>query len=144
MSQFCKINQHLFLILRATDFHPSHNIYCILDENYPNMEPFKEIIPFLKESRIYKVLTEKHKCYKSHVRTFWSSVRYDDKEMTIYSAVRMKDENGKDIDLEVKFTVDDVRRVLDLQDKDEDPIIILERLSKGFWFRMGYTGHVND
>ncbi|MFS8021594.1 hypothetical protein Hanom_Chr16g01429251 [Helianthus anomalus] len=48
----------------------------------------------------------------------------------IYSAVRMKDENGKDIDLEVKFTVDNVRRVLDLQDKDDDLIIIPERLSK--------------
>ncbi|KAJ0770335.1 hypothetical protein HanPI659440_Chr07g0256191 [Helianthus annuus] len=50
----------------------------------------------------------------------------------------------KRIDLEVKFTVDDVRRVLDLKDNDNDPIIIPERLSKGFWFRMGYTGHVND
>ncbi|MFS7904603.1 hypothetical protein Hanom_Chr01g00038041 [Helianthus anomalus] len=56
----------------------------------------------------------------------------------------MKDENGKDIDLEVKFIVDDVRRVLDLKDNDDDPIIIPERLSKGFWFRMGYAGHVND
>ncbi|MFS7997424.1 hypothetical protein Hanom_Chr12g01141601 [Helianthus anomalus] len=45
---------------RATDWHASHNIYCILDENYPNMEPFKEIIQFLKESRFYKALTEKH------------------------------------------------------------------------------------
>ncbi|MFS8021586.1 hypothetical protein Hanom_Chr16g01429141 [Helianthus anomalus] len=48
----------------------------------------------------------------------------------IYSAVRMNDENRKDIDLEVKFIVDNVRRVLDLQDKDDDPIIIPERLSK--------------
>ncbi|KAJ0653524.1 hypothetical protein HanOQP8_Chr15g0584541 [Helianthus annuus] len=108
------------------------------------MEPFKEIISFLEESRICKALTEKHKCYESHVRTFWSSVRYDEKEKTIYSAVRMKDEKKKDINLEVKFTVDDVRRVLDLQDKDEDPIIIPEQLSKGFWFRIGYAGHVND
>ncbi|KAJ0524974.1 hypothetical protein HanRHA438_Chr09g0385261 [Helianthus annuus] len=56
----------------------------------------------------------------------------------------MKDEKNKDIDLEVKFTVDDMRRVLDLKDNDNDPIIILERLSKGFWFRMGYIGHVNN
>ncbi|KAF5779148.1 hypothetical protein HanRHA438_Chr12g0567281 [Helianthus annuus] len=108
------------------------------------MELFKEIIPFLKESRICKALTKKHKCYESHVRTFWSSVRYEEKEKTIYSAVRMKDEKEKDTDLEVKFTVDDVRRVLNLQDKDGDPIIIPERLSKGFWFRMGYIGHVNE
>ncbi|MFS8021585.1 hypothetical protein Hanom_Chr16g01429131 [Helianthus anomalus] len=57
----------VFLQARATNFHPNHNIYCIFDANYPNMEQFKEIIPFLKESRICKALTEKHKCYESHV-----------------------------------------------------------------------------
>ncbi|KAF5798835.1 hypothetical protein HanRHA438_Chr07g0307861 [Helianthus annuus] len=108
------------------------------------MEPFKEIIPFFKESRICMALTEKHKCYESHVRTFWKPVRYDEEENTIYSAVKMKDENGKDFDLEVKVIVEDARRVLDLKDNDDDPIIIPERLSKGLWFRMGYTGHVND
>ncbi|KAM0041741.1 hypothetical protein Hdeb2414_s0011g00369831 [Helianthus debilis subsp. tardiflorus] len=133
-----------FFQTRATDWHPNHNIYCILDENYANMESFKVIIPFMKESRIFKALTEKHKCYESHVRLFWKSVRYDEEEKTIYSAVQKKDENGKDIDLEVKFKVADVRRVLDLKDSDDDPIIIPECLSKGFWFRMGYVGHVND
>ncbi|MFS7996364.1 putative transcription factor bZIP family [Helianthus anomalus] len=114
---------------RASYWHPTHYIYCILDENYANMELFKEIIPFLKESRIAKALTEKHKCYESH---------------TIYSAVQKKDENGQDVDVEVKFTVADVRKVLDLKDSDDDPIIIPERLSKGLWYRMGYTGHVNE
>ncbi|MFS7945831.1 hypothetical protein Hanom_Chr06g00528751 [Helianthus anomalus] len=75
---------------------------------------------------------------------FWRSVRYDEQEKTIYSAVRMKDENDKDMDVEVKFTVADVRRDFDLKDIDDDPIIIPERLSKGFWFRMGYAGQVND
>ncbi|KAF5813380.1 putative transcription factor bZIP family [Helianthus annuus] len=67
---------------------------------------------------------------------FWKSVRYDKKEKTIYSVVQKKDENRKDIDV--------VRRVLDLKDSDDDPTIIPARLSKGLWFRMGYTGHVND
>ncbi|KAJ0576152.1 hypothetical protein HanOQP8_Chr05g0178891 [Helianthus annuus] len=56
----------------------------------------------------------------------------------------MKDDKNKDIDVEVKITVDDVRRVLVLKDNDDDPIIVPERLVKGFWFRMGYAGHVND
>ncbi|MFS7905793.1 hypothetical protein Hanom_Chr01g00051851 [Helianthus anomalus] len=128
----------IFLQARATDWHAIHNIYCILDENYRNMEPFKESIPFLKESRIIKALTDKHKCYESHDRKFWKSVRYDEQEKTIYSAIRMKDENDKDIDVEVKFTEAEVRRVLDLKDSDDDPIIIPKRLSKGFWFRMGW------
>ncbi|MFS7904582.1 hypothetical protein Hanom_Chr01g00037811 [Helianthus anomalus] len=58
------------------------------------METFKEIVPFLKESRIAKALTEKHKIYDSHVRMVWKSVRYDENEKTIYSAVQKKDENG--------------------------------------------------
>ncbi|KAJ0786438.1 hypothetical protein HanOQP8_Chr02g0071191 [Helianthus annuus] len=108
------------------------------------MEPFQFIIPFMKESRIAKALKEKTICYESHLRMFWKSVRYDEKEKTIYSAVQKKDENGQDIDVEVKFTVADVRRILYLKDNDDDPIIIPERLSHGFWFRMGYAGHVND
>ncbi|KAJ0526303.1 hypothetical protein HanHA300_Chr09g0321641 [Helianthus annuus] len=62
----------------------------------------------------------------------------------IYSIVQKKDENDKDIDVEVKFNVGDVRRVQDLGDIDDDPTIVPERLCKGLWFRMGFTGHVND
>ncbi|MFS7997223.1 hypothetical protein Hanom_Chr12g01139161 [Helianthus anomalus] len=39
----------------------------------------------------------------------------------IYSAIRKKDEN----------------------DNDDDPTIIPERLCKGLWCRMGFTGHLN-
>ncbi|XP_021974497.1 glutamic acid-rich protein-like [Helianthus annuus] len=62
----------------------------------------------------------------------------------IYLAIQKKDENDKDIDIEVKFNVANVRRVLDLRDSDDDPIIVPERLCKGLCFRMGFTGHVND
>ncbi|MFS7948058.1 hypothetical protein Hanom_Chr06g00555511 [Helianthus anomalus] len=61
----------------------------------------------------------------------------------IYSAVQMKHENDQDVDIEVKFNVGDFRRVLDLGDSDDDPTIVLERLCKGLWFIMGFTGHVN-
>ncbi|KAM0051411.1 hypothetical protein Hdeb2414_s0007g00236171 [Helianthus debilis subsp. tardiflorus] len=61
----------------------------------------------------------------------------------ICSAVRKKDENGQDIDVEIKFNVGDLRRVLELGDSNNDPIIILERLCKGLWCRMGFTGHLN-
>ncbi|KAJ0734686.1 hypothetical protein HanPI659440_Chr11g0423031 [Helianthus annuus] len=61
----------------------------------------------------------------------------------IYSAVRKKDENGQDVDLEIKFNVGDLRRVLELGDSDNDPTIIPERLCKGLWCRMGFTGHLN-
>ncbi|KAJ0681626.1 hypothetical protein HanPI659440_Chr16g0638181 [Helianthus annuus] len=61
----------------------------------------------------------------------------------IYSAVQKKDENDQDVDIDVKFDVGDLRRVLDLGDTDDDPTIVPERLCKGLWFRMGFTGHVN-
>ncbi|MFS7960812.1 hypothetical protein Hanom_Chr08g00707421 [Helianthus anomalus] len=61
----------------------------------------------------------------------------------IYSAVRKKDENDQDIDVEIKFNVGYLRRVLELRDSDNDPIIIPERLCKGLWCRMGFTRHLN-
>ncbi|MFS7966077.1 hypothetical protein Hanom_Chr09g00769641 [Helianthus anomalus] len=74
---------------------------------------------------------------------FWKSVRYDENEKMIYSAVQKKDENDKGIDIEVKFNVGEVRRVLDLGDSDNDPTTVPERLCKGLWFRMDFSGHVN-
>ncbi|KAJ0539937.1 hypothetical protein HanRHA438_Chr08g0366291 [Helianthus annuus] len=61
----------------------------------------------------------------------------------IHSAVQKKDENDKDVDIEVKFDVGDLRRVLEFGDNDNDPTIVPKRLCKGLWFRMGFTGHVN-
>ncbi|MFS7987595.1 hypothetical protein Hanom_Chr11g01024781 [Helianthus anomalus] len=78
-----------FLQAKASDWHPTHNIYCILDEDSANMEPFKEIIPFLKESRIAKAFTEKHKIYESHVRMFCKYVRHD-KKIRQYIQVQQK------------------------------------------------------
>ncbi|KAJ0623006.1 hypothetical protein HanIR_Chr01g0026951 [Helianthus annuus] len=43
----------------------------------------------------------------------------------------------------MKFNVEDLRRVLDLGDSDNDSTIIPERLAKGMWCRMGFTGNIN-
>ncbi|KAF5802439.1 hypothetical protein HanRHA438_Chr06g0268561 [Helianthus annuus] len=61
----------------------------------------------------------------------------------IHAVLRKKDKDGKDVDVEFKFGVGDVRRVLDLQDSDDDPTIMSESLVKGLWCRMGFTGHIN-
>ncbi|MFS7975658.1 hypothetical protein Hanom_Chr10g00883201 [Helianthus anomalus] len=42
----------------------------------------------------------------------------------IHFAIRKKDENGNDVDLEIKFGVEDLRRLLELGDSDNDPTII--------------------
>ncbi|MFS8023865.1 hypothetical protein Hanom_Chr16g01456531 [Helianthus anomalus] len=107
------------------------------------MTPYKDMEKFLRESRVNKALTDRTIVYESHVRMFWKSVRYDEKEKMIYSALQKKDENDKDVDIEIKFNVGDLRRVLELGDSDDDPTIFPERLCKGLWFRMGFIGHVN-
>ncbi|KAL9992217.1 hypothetical protein Hdeb2414_s0007g00245721 [Helianthus debilis subsp. tardiflorus] len=108
------------------------------------MGPFKDMAKFLRERRIAKELTDRTKVCESHVRMFWRSVWYEKSEKMVYSALQKKDENGDDIDVEVKFNMGDVRRVLDLGHSDDDPIIVPERLCKGLWFRMGFSAHVND
>ncbi|KAF5759253.1 hypothetical protein HanXRQr2_Chr16g0739071 [Helianthus annuus] len=107
------------------------------------MTPYKDMAKFLRESRVNKALTDRTIVYESHVRMFWKSARYDESTKLIHSAVQKKDENNKEVDIEVKFDVGDLRRVLDLGDNDNDPTIVPERLCKGLWFRMGFTGHVN-
>ncbi|MFS7907150.1 hypothetical protein Hanom_Chr01g00067881 [Helianthus anomalus] len=102
------------------------------------------IAKFLRVSKIAKELTDKTVVYESHVRRFWNSARYEEKDKMICSAVRKKDENGQDVDLEIKFNVDDLRRLLELGDSDDDPTIIEECLCKGLWCRMGFAGNLNE
>ncbi|MFS7904167.1 hypothetical protein Hanom_Chr01g00032801 [Helianthus anomalus] len=128
---------------KASDWDKSHNIDCLLDKHYRDKTLFEVIAKFLRESKIAKALTKKTIIYESHVRRFLSSARYEEKEKMIYSAVRNKDENGQDVDLEIKFNVGDLRRVLELGDSEDEPTIIPERLCKGLWCRMGFTEHLN-
>ncbi|KAM0027899.1 hypothetical protein Hdeb2414_s0019g00545681 [Helianthus debilis subsp. tardiflorus] len=115
----------------------------MLDEIYTNNTLFKDMAEFLRESRINKASTDQTTVYESHVKMFWKSARYDEKTKTIHSAVQKKDENDKDVDIEVKFDVGDLRRVLELGDNDKDPTIVPEKLCNDLWFRMGFVGHVN-
>ncbi|MFS8024522.1 hypothetical protein Hanom_Chr16g01464241 [Helianthus anomalus] len=128
---------------KASDWDKSHNIYCLLDAHYTDKIVFGVIANFLRESKITKALTDKTIVYESHVRQFWSSARYEEKEKMIYSVVRKKDENGQDVDLEIKFNVGDLRRALELGGSDNDPTVIPEPLCKGLWCKMGFTGHLN-
>ncbi|MFS7947814.1 hypothetical protein Hanom_Chr06g00552621 [Helianthus anomalus] len=128
---------------KGKDWDKGHNVYCLLDETSTKDTVVEEIAKFLREREIGKALTDKTVVYESHVRTFWNSARYEESCKSIYSAVRTKDENGNDVDLEMKFNVGDLRRVLELGDTDNDPTILSERLAKGMWYIMGFTGHIN-
>ncbi|XP_035843268.1 uncharacterized protein LOC118490127 [Helianthus annuus] len=97
----------------------------------------------LRKSRIAKALSDTTIVYESHVRRFWDTARFEEKDNKIHAVVKKKDENNKDIDVEVVFGVEDIRRVLDLQDSDNDPTIMSERLAKGLWCRLGFSSHIN-
>ncbi|MFS7928778.1 hypothetical protein Hanom_Chr04g00324731 [Helianthus anomalus] len=98
---------------------------------------------FFRESRVAKALSDKIVIYESHVRAFWNTARYEESDKMIHAVLRKKDQKGKDIDVEFKFDVRDLRRVLDLKDFDNDPTIMSERLAEGLWCRMGFSGHLN-
>ncbi|MFS7945872.1 hypothetical protein Hanom_Chr06g00529231 [Helianthus anomalus] len=86
------------------------------------MNLFEEILDFIGRCQLKKALTDKHKVYRSHIKRFWTSERYEGKtRLYTHSLV-----------------------VLDLKDKDDDLIGLSERLCKGLWFRMGFTGVVNE
>ncbi|MFS7911140.1 hypothetical protein Hanom_Chr02g00114531 [Helianthus anomalus] len=106
------------------------------------MDPFKDVINFIDCSRIKKALTDKHKCYRSHLERFWNIASYDEDSKKIVSALKIKDENKKDKDIEVKFKVEDVSRVLDLQGDDKDPIQFNKtELSRPYRFLVHSTIH---
>ncbi|KAF5804577.1 hypothetical protein HanRHA438_Chr05g0208321 [Helianthus annuus] len=134
----------MFVQAKSSNFDDKHNICCTLDKTLPKMKPFEDVLEFIEKNWIRKALTDTHKCYRAHVESFWNAARYDEDEKTIYSAVKLKDDDGKDIDVEVKFKVEDVRRVLEFKDQDDDPIQVSERLCKVLWFRMRYAGTMND
>ncbi|MFS8018853.1 hypothetical protein Hanom_Chr15g01396941 [Helianthus anomalus] len=125
------------------DWDKGHNVYYLLDATSTETTVVEEMVKFLRESRIGKALTDKTIVYESHVRRFLNSARYDEEDKMIHYAVRKKDENGNDVDLEIEFGVGDLRRVLELGDTDSDSTIMSERLAKGMWCRTGFTGHIN-
>ncbi|KAF5797263.1 hypothetical protein HanRHA438_Chr08g0373001 [Helianthus annuus] len=128
---------------RGKDADKGHNVPCAIDAESTTGTVAEKMAEFLRDSRIAKALSDKTVVYESHVRAFWNTARYEEADKTIHAVVRKKDENDKDIDVEVVFGVEDVRRVLELQDSDNDPTIMSERLAKGLWCRLGFTSHIN-
>ncbi|MFS7912632.1 hypothetical protein Hanom_Chr02g00132211 [Helianthus anomalus] len=96
------------------------------------MKPFEDVLDFMDRSRIKKALTDKHRCYIYHIEMFWNNARFDEATKEIVSVLKIKDDKGKDIDIEVKFDVGDIHRVLDFKDDHKDPIQVSQKFVKGF------------
>ncbi|KAJ0605700.1 hypothetical protein HanHA300_Chr02g0065931 [Helianthus annuus] len=128
---------------RGKDTYKGHNVSYLIDADSTVGSVVEKMAKFLRESRVAKALSNKTVVYESHVRNFWETARFEESDKLIHEVLRKKDKDGKDIDVEFNFGVGDVRRVLDLQDSDNDPVIMSERLVKGLWCRMGFTGRLN-
>ncbi|KAJ0657472.1 putative Pterin-binding domain-containing protein [Helianthus annuus] len=128
---------------RGKDADKGHNVPCAIDVGSTTGTAAEKMAEFLRRSRIAKAISDKTVVYESHVRAFWNTARYEESDKTIHAVVKKKDENNKDIDVEIVFGVEDVRRILELQDSDNDPTIMSECLAKGLWCRMGFTAHIN-
>ncbi|KAF5818463.1 hypothetical protein HanRHA438_Chr02g0066771 [Helianthus annuus] len=129
----------MFFQPKATNFDPRQSICCVLNENLSKMEPFKPILPFFDRAWIRKVVTYQHKAYRSHVERFWKHSKFVADPQAIHSVAMVKNEDN-----EVVITEDLIRRWLAFGDRTEDPTGYPERMVKGCFFRMGYTGHVNE
>ncbi|XP_035843881.1 uncharacterized protein LOC118490381 [Helianthus annuus] len=128
---------------RGKDTNKGHNVPSAIDEVSTKGTEAEKMAECLRKSRIAKALSDTTIVYESHVRRFWDTARFEEKDNKIHAVVKKKDENNKDIDVEVVFGVEDIRRVLDLQDSDNDPTIMSERLAKGLWCRLGFSSHIN-
>ncbi|MFS7954024.1 hypothetical protein Hanom_Chr07g00625441 [Helianthus anomalus] len=124
---------------KLSNFDSSHNICCTLDKSLSKMKPFEEILDFIGRCQLKKALMDRHKVYHAHIERFSTGMRYEEEDKEIHSFSHV----GKE-DIEVIIKPADIRRVLDLKDKDDDPVGLSERLCKGLWFRMGFTGLVNE
>ncbi|MFS7970799.1 hypothetical protein Hanom_Chr09g00825181 [Helianthus anomalus] len=131
------------ILARGKDSDKGHNVPCTIDAETTTGSVVEKMATFLRENRIAKAMSNRTVVYESHVRSFWDTTRFDELDNLIHVDLRKKDKDGKDVDVEIEFGVADVRRVLDLQDSDDDPTIMSERLVKGLWCRMGFTGYIN-
>ncbi|KAF5777894.1 hypothetical protein HanRHA438_Chr12g0551971 [Helianthus annuus] len=133
----------MYLQGRGKDSDKGHNVSYAIDADTTTGTVVEKMAEFLRESRVAKAISNRTVVYESLVRAFWDTARFDESDSMIHVVLKKKDKNGKDEDVEIKFGVADVRRVLDLQDSDDDPTIMSERLVKGLWCRMGFTGYIN-
>ncbi|MFS7984015.1 hypothetical protein Hanom_Chr11g00981591 [Helianthus anomalus] len=98
---------------KTSNFDSKHNICCVLDKKLSKMESFKHILDFKDRIRIKKALTDQHKAYRSH------------------------NASGKTPNSSL------IHHRFNFSDRPEDPTGYPERMVKGCFYRMGYTGHVN-
>ena len=119
------------------DWDPKHNICAFLDENSKYSLNFRDIIRFLNRSRIKVAITKKTVPYISHIKSFWDNAEIDctQEPPVIHSVV-----------LENPIVISEalIRQTFELGDSHDQPYVLDDRLVRGCFKRMKYSGDINE
>jgi len=119
------------------DWDPKHNICAFLDENSKYSLNFRDIIRFLNRSRIKVAITKKTVPYISHIKSFWDNAEIDCTQVppVIRSVV-----------LENPIVIYEglIRQTFEFGDSHDQPYVLDDRLVRGCFKRMKYSGDIND
>ncbi|KAJ0702927.1 hypothetical protein HanPI659440_Chr14g0545191 [Helianthus annuus] len=113
---------------------PRHNMVAFLDLE-GKVDDYKEIMQWLRESRINEVVTFPTPVYKSLIKAFWETVKiieFDGKEVI----------QGQVHKLNVDISPEILNTVLELQDDANAPFSIPIMCTRGCLLRMKYTGDI--
>ncbi|MFS7987864.1 hypothetical protein Hanom_Chr11g01027841 [Helianthus anomalus] len=94
------------------------NICAYLNDENKYSDEFKDVMPFLKHSRIHEAITVIRLPYESHIKEFWENIM-------IISEQRIRE----------KFKFGDY---------DDDPILLHDKMVKGCFLYMCYKRDINS
>ncbi|KAI7734524.1 hypothetical protein M8C21_030971 [Ambrosia artemisiifolia] len=112
----------------------AHNICAYLGLDSKHYPAFKQVIEFLRGSRIHHAITVQADAYKDHQRQFWRTANIDSEAVptTIRATIHNKP---------FAITVDTIRDILHFPDTtDKDPTMFDGDLIQGFFRRIKYDG----
>lgn len=114
-------------------WEPRHNAVAFLEDNRDSAVPFRQMIQFLRRSRIYTAITATTIIYQDHVRSFWkAAILCSDLYHTrIISRV---------FDREVVITEQLIREFFHFNDNPDFPVQFSNVFIAGGMTRMGYPG----
>ncbi|MFS7912402.1 hypothetical protein Hanom_Chr02g00129561 [Helianthus anomalus] len=102
------------------DHDLKHNICSLLEETLEKAKPFAPIMPFLKESRIFKAITILCAPHEKIIREFWTNASLVGAEL--HSVVQKK---------QIIITEDLIRDDLEFKDGTTDQELLNEKQVKG-------------
>ncbi|KAL8265743.1 hypothetical protein R6Q59_003087 [Mikania micrantha] len=116
-------------------YNDKHNVKALVNEDLKEASLFRDVISFMKRSRISHAISANPVISMHHVTSFWDNADFD-------CAAEPPVLISKIDDVSILFSVEDLRVALRFQDSDDDPLTISNYLICAVFNRMGYNGDV--